>query len=620
MIPARTRHAAVAAVAIFAALATVLAGCSSPSTTSASNGQPVSGGTVTMALPAGAPFNYIFPFESPQYVTGPNITDFQQLMYRPLYWWDGSPYKLNLARSLAEAPQFEDNNTTVVIQLKKNWKFSNGEQLSPVNVALYLGMLVSERTNFWMYLPGAFPDTLASVSYDNSQDSVTLHLKNSVNPTWFLENQLTMITPFPTAWDLSGPGQKSDCESEDASVQAKDCPAVYKYMTAQAGDTAAYATNPLWQVVDGPFHLAQFASGGTSVTLVPNPHYSGSPKPRIAKLVMDVATSDASEYSLLQSGSLTIGYVPFQSAPVKPANANAPTNNPVPNYVVEPATPGWSYNDMFWNYNNPQLGPILHQLYFRQAMQSLVDQQSDIQTALRGYGYQDFGPNPPLPANSYETTYEKSDPYPYSLKRATQYLTSNGWKIPASGRATCVRPGTGAGECGSGITGGEQIPAITLNYATGSEAWTLEVSDLQSAASSVGIDITPVATTGGNLAAYFAPCTATQSSCKWQMIYLGTPETDFLTFYPETGVVFRTNAVFNVSNYVNPSVEALFNQLYTTAGDAALNSIDNYLTKTAALLWMPVPDTSLYEVSPKLKGFVPSPILVLEPEDWYFVK
>ena len=573
-----------------------------------------------MALPAGAPFNYIFPFEGPQYVTGPNVTTFQQLMYRPIYWWDGSPYQLNLTKSLAAAPVFEDNDKTVVIQLKKDWEFSDGERLTPVNVALFMGMLLSERSSFWLYLPGAFPDTLASVSYSNSQDSVTLHMKNSVNPTWFLENQLTMITPFPTAWDLSGPGQKSDCESEIASVQAKDCPAVYKYLTAQAGDTASYATNPLWQVVDGPFHLVQFQSGGTSVTLAPNRHYSGSPKPRIAKLVMEVATSDASEYSLLQSGSLTIGYVPFQSAPVKPVNANAPPNNPVPNYVLQPTTPGWSYNDMFWNYNNPQLGPLLHQLYFRQAMQSLVDQQSDIETALRGYGYPDYGPNPPLPANMYETAYEKSAPYPYSLQHARQYLTSNGWKIPANGRATCVRPGTGPGDCGSGITGGEQVPPITLNYATGSEAWTLEVSNLQSAASNVGIDITPVATTGGNLAAYFAPCTATQSSCKWQMIYLGTPETDFLTFYPETGVVFRTGAVFNVSNYQNSSIESLFDQVYTTPGNSALDSIDNYLTKTAALLWMPVPYTSLYEVNPHLKGFVPSPILVLEPEDWYFVK
>jgi len=614
------RRAGLGACAIVVATVTALAGCSNSGTSSVANGPAVSGGTVTMALPAGAPFNYIFPFESPQYVTGPNVTDLQMLMYRPLYWWDGSPYQLNLAKSLAAKPVFEDNNTTVVLTLKKNWKFSDGEQLSPANIALFLGLLLSERTNFWFYLPGAFPDTLASVSYDNSQDSVTLHLKTSVNPTWFMENQLTMITPFPTAWDLSGPGKKSDCESENPSVQAKDCPAVYKYLTAQAADTASYATNPLWQVVDGPFHLTQFQSGGWSVTLEPNPHYSGSPKPRIAKLVMDVATSDASEYSLLQSGSLTIGYVPFNSAPVKPAGSTAPPSNPVPGYDLQPVTAGWSYNDMFWNYNNPQLGPLLHQLYFRQAMQSLVDQQSDIETALRGYGYADYGPNPPLPANMYETAYEKSAPYSFSLQRARQYLTSNGWKIPASGRATCIRPGTSAGDCGSGIATGEQMPALTLNYATGSEAWTLEVSNLQSAASRVGIDITPVATTSGNLAAYFAPCTASQSECKWQMIYLGTPETDFLTFYPETGIVFREGAVFNVSNYLNPTIQSLFSQVYTQPGNTALDTIDNYLTKTAALLWMPVPDTSLYEVNPKLKGFTPSPILVLEPENWYFVK
>ncbi|MGD0220616.1 MAG: ABC transporter substrate-binding protein, partial [Acidimicrobiales bacterium] len=389
---------------------------------------------------------------------------------------------------------------------------------------------------------------------------------------------------------------------------------------AQSADTATYATNKLWQVVDGPFRLSKFVPGGTSITLVPNPDYSGLPKPRISALVLEAATSDASEFSLLASGALTIGYVPSVSAPVKPVNASAPTSNPVPGYVFEPPIAAWAYNDIFWNYNNPQLSPLLHQLYFRQAMQSLIDQKGDIKAALRGYGYVDFGPNPPMPSNQFETSYEKSDPYPYSPSKARLYLTSNGWKVPSSGQAYCVRPGKASGDCGAGIASGERIPVITLRYATGSEAWTLEMSNLQSDASIVGIRIVPIATPTASLAANFAGCTISQSSCKWEMMYLGTDETDFGDFYPESGVVFRAHAVFNVSNYRNSYVESLLTQIYTAPGNVALDALDNYLTKTCALLWTPVPNGLLYEVSPKLKGFVPSPISVIEPENWYFAK
>jgi len=606
------RRARLAAVAIGAAAA--IGGISASVVPSASAAH--SGGTVTFGLQAGEPINYIFPFMTSQYVSNANLDAFQNLMFRPTYWWDGSPYKLNESKSLAEVPKFEDGDRVVVIKMKSGWRFSNGERVGVQNLAFFLNMLQAERTKFWGYLPGAFPDTLASVKYNNAAGTVTLHMKNSVNPPWFLENQLSLTTPMPLAWDLTGPGKKGKCASENSAVAAKSCPAVYKYLTSQASSTSGYARNPLWQIVDGPFRLSKFAAGGTSVTLVPNRSYSGATKPTISSLVFDVATSDAAEFNLLRSHGLTVGYVPFNSAPNKPAGASKPTINPVPGYTFEPVTATWSYNDLFWNYNNPQLGPLLHQEYFRQAMQSLMDQSGDIKAALRGYGFMDAGPNPPQPPNQFETSYEKSLPYPFSLKAAKKYLTSNGWSVSSNKVATCAHPGKGHGKCGAGITKGESMPSIKLQYSAGSQAWALEMTSLQSAASQVGIKITPVSTPESNLAQYFAGCTAKQPTCSWQMIYLGSPETDTPNFYPETGVVFRTHAIFNVSNYSNPYVESLFTKIYTKPGNRALDTLDNYLTKTAALLWAPVPSGPLYEASPSLKGFTPNPPQVLEPEDW----
>ncbi len=143
--------------------------------------------------------------------------------------------------------------------MKSGWHFSNGETIGVQNFAFFLNMLQAERTKFWGYLPGAFPDTLASVKYNNAAGTVTLHMKNSVNPPWFLENQLSLTTPMPLAWDLTAAGKKGNCASENASVAAKSCPAVYKYLTSQASNTSSYASNPLWQIVDGPFRLSKFA-------------------------------------------------------------------------------------------------------------------------------------------------------------------------------------------------------------------------------------------------------------------------------------------------------------------------------------------------------------------------
>ncbi len=615
----RARSTVLALCATFLAALVATSGAA-PSAVAAAGRASVkkaSGGTVTMALPPAAPFNYIFPFMSSEYYYTANLYDLQYLMYRPLYWWDGSR-TLNESRSLAELPKFENHDKTVVIQLKQGWKFSDGQAIGPENVAFFLGMLVTEIENFQFDIPGDFPFNLASTSYDNAKDTVTLHLTETVNPTWFLDNQLTMITPFPSAWDLSGPGKKSDCESETARVEKADCPSVYKYLNAQAEDTGTYATNPLWQVVDGPFHLTQFAAGGTSATFEPNPHYSGSPKPRISKLVEVVPTSTSSEYGLLQSGALTIGYVPYDSAPAKPVDASKAPSNPVPSYDLEPLSGTWAYNDMFWNYNNPTIGPLVHQLYFRQAMQSLVDQEADIETALRGYGYTDYGPNPPAPANVYETPYEKSAPYPYSQKRARKYLTDNGWKIPSSGPAYCVRPGTGKGECGSGITRDEKMPTIDLQYNPASEAYTLEVSNFESDAAGAGIDITPVATALGTLFSEIPACTPSQSACKWEMIYFGTAEQEEGVYYPVQTIAFGKGASFNVSNYANSYVTSLFKQSTSTSGNKALDEVDDYLTKTCAVLWTPVPTNFLFEVDPHLKGFVPSAIQVVQPETWYF--
>ncbi len=76
-----------------------------------------------------------------------------------------------------------------------------------------------------------------------------------------------------------------------------------------------------------------------------------------------------------------------------------PSTNPLGSaYNLAPAyTFGIEY--FVINFNNPTLGPAFKQLYVRQAMQELIDQQGMVKSVDRGYGYPTSGGVPSQPAN-----------------------------------------------------------------------------------------------------------------------------------------------------------------------------------------------------------------------------
>jgi peptide/nickel transport system substrate-binding protein len=86
---------------------------------------------------------------------------------------------------------------------------------------------------------------------------------------------------------------------------------VAQYLNSQSQDLTTYSSNPLWQVVDGPFRLTQYTTSGF-VKMVPNRSYSGKPKPTISAFEELPFTTDTAEFDALRTGSLTIGYIPSQ--------------------------------------------------------------------------------------------------------------------------------------------------------------------------------------------------------------------------------------------------------------------------------------------------------------------
>ena len=128
---------------------------------------------------------------------------------------------------------------------------------------------------------------------------------------------------------------------------------------------------------------------------MPNPDYSGSPKPSIASLVELPFTSEAAIYNEMRSGgpsAITIGNLPSQYAPQVPTLESA-------GYIDNKAA-SYSFNYFPLNFNNPKVGPIFSQLYFRQAFQHLIDQQGWINAFLHNTANPTYGPVPAIAAQS----------------------------------------------------------------------------------------------------------------------------------------------------------------------------------------------------------------------------
>jgi peptide/nickel transport system substrate-binding protein len=573
-----------------------------------------SGGTVTFALPPGDQPDMILPFFSSEYV-GFQIPDFLYLMYRPLYYFSGKSFQLTETNSLAYPPTYNASDTAVTVKLKP-WSWSDGEKLSVTDIAFFMGLVKTETATWWAHIPGDFPTNVASTTYDAATDSFTFHLKHSVNQTWFTDNQLDVVQPMPLAWDLSGPNTKADCSDKAPKLEVTACAAVYKYLEHEASDTSTYATNPLWQVVDGPFRLSSFSPGGSTVVLAPNKKYSGPDKAKISAFKLETFTSDAAEYDVLKSGtSITVGFLPYTDAPAKP-NDKAVGANPVSGYTLDP----WfnladNYIDI--NYNNPTIGPIEHQLYFRQAVQSLVDQQAWIKVAFKGYAYADYGPVPPAPATNYLTKYAENDPYPFSVGNARHYLTSHGWTIPSSGPATCTKPGTGQRDCGAGISKGQKL-TMTLIYASGTGSLQVEMETFQSTARQAGLYISLRAEPIDEIFTSDAPCTPKQSGCSWQMLYFGGPVTEEPFWYPDTGLGYQCHSDGNTENFCTAKLDSEYAKYYSEKGVSVLHTLEDEEIKQCIVVAVPVQDEQLTEVTNRLGGYTQSGTADITPQDWYF--
>jgi peptide/nickel transport system substrate-binding protein len=587
-----------AAVLAAAGVAACGSATSSSNTTSHSN-------VITFAEFPGSVPNWIMPITPPSNAGSPNTEEFSFLLWRPLYWTgDGTSPAVDNQLSIADPPTYSNGDRTVTVRLR-NYNWSNGKPVTARDVEFWFNLVKYNTADWSDYVAGYIPDNVKTFSIVNAK-TFQLTLTKAVSPKWFTADQLSDITPMPqAAWDkttTSGPVGNYDLTASGAKK-------VMSYLMAQSKNETTYATNPLWQTVDGPWKLTSFTSTG-SITFVPNKHYTGYGKPSVAKFEEIPFTTDTAEFNSLLAGDVDYGYLPFSELSQRGRVASLGYHFSEWNL--------WTINYIALNYYAETTGAMVNQLYIRQAMESLVNQPLMIKSILHGAGVPNFSPIPSSPANPYATVV--ANPNPYDPSRAASLLRAHGWTVKPGGATTCTRAGTGASDCGAGISSGTKL-AFSLLVNSGNQPVVDEMDSLKSTFSQqAGITLTVKPTPFTTVISdAFVSCTkANPGPCPWQMADWGGGSD--LSPYPTGQALFEADGSSDAGHYSNPEATRLITATLSL-GQPALNSYQSYMAQQVPEIW--VPNLS-YQLSMIHNGLVganaQNPYTAIAPELWHWTK
>ncbi len=580
-----------------AAVAVGLVVTSSIAVPVASSGAATSSkGVVTFAEQPGSPPDYIFPVAPSQYFTFANDQEFSYLSYPPIYWVDthGAPV-INTKLSLAYPPTFRTNTkgeTVADIRLK-SVLWSDGTPLTTRDVRFWLDLVENNLTKWGNYIPGQFPQNVVNVTYTSTHE-FTVTFNKSYSHRWLEYNELANIIPIPQqVWDktsATGPVGNYD-ETPSGAV------AVWNFLNSESRDGGTYTSNPLWQVVDGPWRIAPkngYNAATGYLAMVPNPRYFGPTTHSITRFEEIPFTSASAEFNAVRSGTVDYGFVPASDA-----TAGLLETVKSQGYRIEPWYI-WGWN--FWpvNYAQPTVGPIFKQLYIRQVLEHLINQRAWIQHILKGYGEPEYSPIPLAIHSRFSDAYERHDLYPYSVSSARKLLAAHGWHVAPGGVSRCKRPGTGPGDCGAGIPAGAPLN-LTMEY-TSTTLIGEEVLSFKSAAEHVGIRLSLTSHPFTRVFAdYFSCIGAPASACHWEMI-AGTLSNEYgwyPDYYPVGAANYNTGAGFNGGQYSDPNMDKLTERAHITGSLSSLYAVGNYAAKMLPTLWVP---NGPYQISAIKKG------------------
>jgi peptide/nickel transport system substrate-binding protein len=584
---------------------TALAACSSSSSTSSTTTTPASTsasaalpqafgsvpmeasgpektGTITVAEPPSSAPTWILPIVTGAANSVYTVTMFDYQQWRPLYWLvNGVEPKETPAMSLANDPVWSNGDKTVTITLKSNYKWSDGQPLTSKDVLFWWyemkAALKENAANWAYYTPGlGIPDQVTSITAPNAS-TIQMNLNKAVNPTWFWQDELGAIQPMPShAWAKASANGPILNFTNPANATA-----IYNYLSTQSKSVSTYASNPLWQIVDGPYKLSAFDPTSGALTLVPNASYGGPHATTESTISFVSYTSDAAEFNAVKAGQIDVGYVPLTDVPQ--VSSLTGTYNEFGYTDFGWAYVAYNFKDTTGDFNN-----IIDKLYVRQAVAHLEDEAGYIKAFFYGAGGQAYGPVPAIPQSPYTPSNATSNPYPFSDSAAAALLKANGWSIVPNGTDTCIKAGTGAGECGAGIPAGTKLE-WNMIYNTSPAVIGEQVEDLASQAKTIGMTMNLSSSNFNYMIANYNDPSAPKTINKWAMQDFGgfTDST-----YPTTFGVFNSTGSSNLGGYSDPMADSLITASISSPNPGAVTNEAAYLTTQQPGLFQPLPDNA----------------------------
>lgn len=627
------RAAATSALAVGAVLAIAACGSSSSGSATSSNvnksaasygtvlygslppaGTPTSGGTLTFGQISGQQPTFIFPI-APGANTSTGTISLLANLFIPLYAGpDGARPQVAQGLSAADPPVFTNDDKTVSITVKPGLKWSNGAPVDANDVAfeyyLLKAAIAESPANWGQFSPNVFPLNVTSVKVTSPQ-TVVFNLNSSVNPGWFLNNNLQTtnnVFPLPsTAWNIAATGGPHLDFTNAANAKA-----IYNYLAKQGASVSTFGTNPLWQDVDGPFKLKSFSATNGSYVLVPNPTYGLSPKPMMSAVDVNSFTSTTAELNALKSGSLDVGGIDPSTLPQVPVLKSEG--------ITVYGGPGWGWFGAIINFKDTtnDFDKVIAQLYVRQAIAHLINTPQIIAGAYKGAAVPAYGPIPSAPTSPYTTSSATTNPFPFSPSTAVSMLKAHGWKVVPGGQTTCEKAGTAADECGAGIPAGTPISFVWANLPeSASTTGALESEAIASEAkSAAGITISLTTKTFNFLTANYnnQNPAATKYTNDWGVNNYGGIYQDY---YPtQEGIQSPVNAGFNLGSYDDPTADKLVQASITSSNPDAVEAEAAYWSTHLPVWYMPNPD-QLFGVSNKIGG-TPNGFLAYTQQQFYY--
>ena len=574
-----------------------------------------SGGTITLGQLTGDTPTYIFPIIPAAQASTTNIYAFINAMFLPLYASPtGSSPVVDESISVGQAPLYSDGDRTVTINLKHNYRWSDGAPVDASDVLFDIDLTKAavreSAANLRRYSPGLYPDNIASARV-TSKYQLVLHLTRAYNPAFYTNNQLGIgdVAPLPsTAWNRASAGGP-----HLNFTVASNAKKIFDYLSKQGGKLSSFATNPLWQDVDGPFRLTKFSTVNGSYTMVRNDSYGGDPKPAYTRLAVTSYTGATPVLNALKTGALDIAPLDFSQLGAVPSLKSAGFH--VFGY------PDFGLDDAILNFKDTtdSFDKVVAQRYVRQALAMLIDQPAMIEGLLKGAGAPAYGPVPAAPPSPYAPADASQPAYPYSTSAASKLLRAHGWKVVPHGTTTCVKPGTGAGQCGAGIKAGTPI-RFTWVYANLGAYVGLEADVYASAAAEVGIHVTPVQKSFNLVVGTYNNVANPHGASQWGAVdFTGLTDSN----YPTENSVFNNGGSFNFGSYENATADSLIKRTLYSSGTQAIKSESDFLTKDVPALYLPNAD-NIYAVSNHVGGVAKSWMAMTQyvylPQYWYLRK